>query len=222
MYEITCLDIDGNSIDHLTQWDVDQQLVIVIHGCDDDYLSIAPNVHFSNSKRKEEALVVRSTVTNNNTITVDIPNILLQEPYPLLVYVYLTDSDKVTTKKSPQKTILSTEIPIRKRAKPSKYTYVENIERITAKQLKKEIKQEFIDEVNQGDLSFETLYLFDKVMNRVYKVYTSDDKLCFTRLANEEVPEEVQFRSITFKDRKTGNKNNLSINGNKMVLTVDY
>ena len=217
MYEITCLDLDGNSIDHLTQWDVDQQLVIVVHGCDDDYLSIAPNVHFSNSKRKDEALVVRSTVTNKDTITVDIPNILLQEPYPLLVYVYLTDSDKVTSKKSPQKTILSTEIPIRKRAKPSKYSYVENIERITAKQLKKEIKQEIVDEINQADISFENLYLIDNVLNRIYQVYMSDDKICYTRVNTEEVP----LRSITFKDRKTGSKNSISISSNKMVLTVD-
>lgn len=82
-------------------------------------------------------MVVRSTVSNHDTITVDVPNILLQEAYPLLVYVYLTDAND----SSSQKTILYSEIPVRKRAKPSDYLYVENITRVTAEMIKKEIEQ---------------------------------------------------------------------------------
>lgn len=140
MFEVTCLDAYGNSINSFTQWDVDQKVVITLDGCDSNYLDIAPEVHFCNVKR-DEALIVRSTVSNRNTITAFVPNQLLQEPYPLLVYVYLTDSVDVSS----QRTILRTEIPVRKRAKPSDYLYVENIERITAEMIKEEIEEDVQD-----------------------------------------------------------------------------
>lgn len=136
MYEVPCLDLNGDTINKFYQWDIDQKIVINLEGCDVNYLKNAPEVHFCNSSRKE-ALVVRSTVSNHDTITVDVPNILLQEAYPLLVYVYLTDADD----SSSQKTILYSEIPVRKRAKPSDYLYVENITRVTAEMIKKEIEQ---------------------------------------------------------------------------------
>lgn len=137
MYEVPCLDLSGNIINKFYQWDIDQKIVIELKGCDTNYLKNAPEVHFCNVKRKKEALVVRSEVTNNNTITAPIPNILLQEPYPLLIYVYLTDAND----SSSQRTILFSEIPIRKRAVPSDYLYVENISRITAEIIKGEIEQ---------------------------------------------------------------------------------
>ena len=136
MYEVPCLDLNGDTINKFYQWDIDQKIVINIEGCDVNYLKNAPEVHFCNSSRKE-ALVVRSTVSNHDTITVDVPNVLLQEAYPLLVYVYLTDAND----SSSQKTILYSEIPVRKRAKPSDYLYVENITRVTAEMIKKEIEQ---------------------------------------------------------------------------------
>lgn len=138
MYEVPCLDLNGDTINRFYQWDIDQKIVIDLNGCDERYLQNPPEVHFSNSSRKE-ALVVRSTVKysgEGDIIIADIPNILLQEPYPLLVYVYLTDADD----SSSQKTILYSEIPVRKRAKPSDYLYVENITRITAEMIKKEIE----------------------------------------------------------------------------------
>lgn len=135
MYEVPCLDLNGDTINKFYQWDIDQKIVIELKGCDKNYLKIAPEVHYTNVTRKE-SLIVRSTVTNDDTITADIPNILLQEPYPLLIYVYLTDSVDVSS----QKTILYSEIPIRKRAKPSDYLYVENITRITAEMIKTEIE----------------------------------------------------------------------------------
>lgn len=152
MYEVPCLDLNGDTINRFYQWDIDQKIVINLEGCDERYLQNPPEVHFSNSSRKE-ALVVRSTVKYSgddvavqddsvatmhagNIIIADIPNILLQEPYPLLVYVYLTDADD----SSSQKTILYSEIPVRKRAKPNDYLYVENITRITAEMIKKEIE----------------------------------------------------------------------------------
>ena len=74
MYEVPCLDINGDTINKFYQWDIDQKIVINLEGCDVNYLKNAPEVHFCNSSRKE-ALVVRSTVSNHDTITVDVPNV---------------------------------------------------------------------------------------------------------------------------------------------------
>lgn len=142
MYEVQCLDLDGNTIDNFFQWDCDQHIIIELKGCDEKYLSNNPEVHFTN-KSREESLICRSSVKSSNieanttgdVIIAEVPNILLQEPYPLLVYVYLTDADDYKA----QRTILYSEIPVRKRNKPSDYLYIENVSRITAENIKSEI-----------------------------------------------------------------------------------
>lgn len=207
MYEVPCLDINGNTINRFYQWDIDQKIVIKLKGCDKNYLKNTPEVHFCNTNRTE-AFIVRSlkfgticvdsanvyasastsstVITtlnkydkivyseytdgggdigtasedgsewcsfeyksekryiktnciehNGETIIADVPNILLQEDYPLLIYVYLTDAND----SSSQKTILFSEIPVRKRAKPSDYLYVDNINRVTANMIKSELEQ---------------------------------------------------------------------------------
>jgi len=151
MYEIQCFDFNGNTINHLTQWDIDQSLVIPIDSLNmpSDGIPIlsegaapydAPEVHFSNRSRNE-ALIVRSVSDDGKSIVVKVPNILLQEAYPLQVYVYMTDPNDSDDYKS-QKTILHNEIPIRKRQKPSDYLYVQNITPITAEIIKDEITTE--------------------------------------------------------------------------------
>lgn len=139
MYEINCYDLYGNTINNFTQWDVDQEIVIKFKGSDEDFFAIAPNVHFYNVKRKD-ALVVRSTKISYDAIRVQIPNILLEEPYPLLICVYLEDVNDVGS----QKTVFTTEIPVRKKAQPNDYYYVENIERITAEKIKQEITESVV------------------------------------------------------------------------------
>lgn len=207
MYEVPCLDLNGNTINKFYQWDIDQKIVIKLDGCGENYLRNTPEVHFCNVSRTE-ALIVRSLKSGNisvddanvyaeadtsstvittlhngdkivyseytdgggdigaayedgrewcsfeyksekryietsciaydgEVITADVPNILLQEAYPLLVYVYLTDAND----SSSQKTILFSEIPVRKRAKPSDYLYVDNINRVTANMIKSELEQ---------------------------------------------------------------------------------
>lgn len=135
MYEVKCLDQYGNTINNFFQWDIDQEITIKLEGCPQDYLLIAPEFHFTN-KHRDTALIVRSNVIGEDVMKATIPNILLQEPYPLLVYVYLTNSEDVSS----QRTVLFSEIPIRKRAMPDDYLYVENIKRITAENIKDEIE----------------------------------------------------------------------------------
>ena len=177
MFEVDCLDTYDNPIEHFTQWDVDQKVKIVLDGVEDGYLAIAPEVHFANAK-STEALVVRSTVQGNDTIIANVPNVLLQAYYPLLIYVYLTDSKDVSS----QKTIIKIEIPVRKRAVPSDYEYVENIERITAEQIKQEIKDELSEDMAGSTLTLTAITFEDVVTGILHKLYVSNGKLILENL----------------------------------------
>ena len=125
------LDTYGNTIYNLTQWDVNQKLIVSV----DQTVTIAPKVHFCNQK-SEKALVVESTLSDNK-IVADIPNILLQEPYRITAYVYLeTDIEN-----SSWKTIQTIEIPVRKRPKPDDYEYVENVHVIYLSEMIKTVER---------------------------------------------------------------------------------
>ena len=91
-------------------------------------------IEYNNNKCYIESSCIERNV---GTIVADVPNSLLEEPYPLLIYVYLTDSDDVSS----QRTILYGELPVRKRAKPSDYRYVENITPVTYKMIKDELEE---------------------------------------------------------------------------------
>ena len=84
------------------------------------------------SKNSEQALVVKSTISDNKII-VDIPNILLQEPYNIIAYVYLENNDS-------GKTVRVIEIPLRRRVKPNDYEYVDNVEIVYLSDLIREVE----------------------------------------------------------------------------------
>lgn len=213
MYEITCFDSDGNSLNYLMQWDINQTLTISLYGVPEDFFKYPPMIHYSNIKR-DEALIVRSTVSDSNTITAKIPNALLRESYPLQVYIYLTDSEDVSS----QKTILTTEIPIRKRQKPSDYNYVENIERLTAQQIKKEIKEEIVNEINESDISFKDITLLDIVTQQPYTLYFTEGKFTMDQADNGKVP----YKSVTFSDDVDDAKYKIFVSDGKLKMDVVY
>lgn len=129
MFDVTCLDAYGNIVTNLTQWDTDQSLIIKESG-----LVAAPVFHFCN-KNSKEALVVPSTIADG-TITVKIPNTLLQEGTTIIAYLYAYTS--VTS----GKTLATIRIPVRPRQKPADYEYVENIEYVSAVALEQSVAQE--------------------------------------------------------------------------------
>ena len=117
MVKIICYDSDGIPLEKLTQWDMGQ--TIEIKGVQTDQ---APSFHFANAN-SERALVVQSTV-QNGALVANIPNILLQEALPILVYVYYRKS------KESAKTKYSAMIKVTPRKKPSDYNFKENVEYI--------------------------------------------------------------------------------------------
>jgi len=171
MFGVECFDTHDEPISHYTQWDINQTLKIVLYGMDDGYMKNAPYVHFANIKRSE-ALVVRSTLQGDDTVLVDIPNQLLQESYPLLIYVYLNDSSDASS----QRTIVKIEIPVHKRARPSDYEYVENIDKITAEVIKQEIYDDVMDEVHGGNIAYPYVTFIDESTGKHVNLKVSDEK----------------------------------------------
>lgn len=105
-----CLDSYGETLYYFTQWDMNQKLYIA-----DSMLTEAPMVHFQN-KNTKKAFVVQSSIGNDGTVSADVPNRLLAEPYPIGIYVYATKGDS-------SKSVWHTTIPVRRRAMPEGFLY---------------------------------------------------------------------------------------------------
>lgn len=225
MYEVQCLDSYGNTINYFTQWDVDQTIVIPIDKCNlpDTELPSSPvytlpEVHFCNTKR-DERFVTRSMKVDDNTISAVVPNILLQEPYPLLVYVYMTDSKDTSS----QKTILRSEIPVRKSAKPSDYFYIENISRITAEMIKDEI-EDVVNNTRQAAIDTITTKKTDSVnlvestkVSAINDITTTTDNA--EKAVNNQLDEDYDEGSIVVNGNAyTGGFVNV---GNDIISDLD-
>lgn len=101
--------IDEITVDGLTQWDKGQVLRVDFPDMPTMY-----EVHFA-FKGGTEALIVHvlDGATSND---VEIPNILLQQPYDLVAYVYLVGSD------GSGETVKTVHLPLEPRPKPEDYT----------------------------------------------------------------------------------------------------
>lgn len=136
--ELTIFDLEGNSINHFTQWDSNR--TIVISGT---HFFSAPEVHFYN-KNSESAYVLKSKLLDEWRIQVEVPNILLTEHLPIMVFVYETEDA------STGRTILHTIIPVFKKLKPDTFEYINNIEIINLLTLSENLKQLY-DEVSTSE-----------------------------------------------------------------------
>lgn len=110
MNEVVCYDIDGNILDHLTQWDTGQKIVVK-----SAKTTSVPEFHFCNPHSKE-ALVV-SSIIDGESIIAEVPNVLLQEAFPITVYMYYETDDESA------ETVYTITIPVSPRKRPADYTY---------------------------------------------------------------------------------------------------
>lgn len=121
--DITCYGSDGKTrLVHLTQWDKGQTVCFETLG-----LTTPPVIHWCN-RMSEEALQVKATLKNNK-FYVAVPNSLLQEPYPLIGYVYFSESNSIS------ETIAQIRIPVKSRQKPSDYYYINNVDFVVSYQV---------------------------------------------------------------------------------------
>ena len=105
-FEVSCYDFKGNHIDHLTQWDVNQELYV--EHWDYEY---TPVFNFCNIKSKN-ALVVKGSIEPDGRAKCIIPNILLTEPYSISVFVCF-ENDTFG------RTVHISQIPVLKKLKPN-------------------------------------------------------------------------------------------------------
>lgn len=140
---INCFDLNGNSIDNFTQWDTNQTIYI-----EDWNYNSTPVFHFCNPK-SDVALVVKGSIEKDNRAKVDIPNVFLQEAYPIIIFVYLENDTS-------GKTIYVLEIPVKRKPKPHDYEYTENIDYMSwtknaMKLLAEELKNQIIVCTDDGN-----------------------------------------------------------------------
>lgn len=118
MNYIACHSLNGEPIKTFYQWDTNQSIVIRGVSC-----SPIPVFHFCNRLSKK-ALVVSPDILDGD-IVVKVPNILLEQPESIFIYVYQeSDSDGGRTTNVIQ-------IPVVKRKPPEDYEYEENIDYIS-------------------------------------------------------------------------------------------
>lgn len=102
--------------DNLYQWDINQ--VLSVYGLN---LSVAPEVHFSNSTM--DKAIVRQATLLNHIVSVNIPNSLLQEPLTIRAHVGIYEGETF-------KVVECVEIPIIARKRPADYQIQDTDEEI--------------------------------------------------------------------------------------------
>lgn len=112
MDSIICYDYSGNPLKNLYQWDSNQR--ILMSGID---VASSVEVHFCHTD-SSEALVQTPNIDGTNIVST-IPNILLQQAKPLIVYVF-QDSAELGTR-----TVGAVRVPVYPRPKPADYLYTE-------------------------------------------------------------------------------------------------
>ena len=116
MVSIQFNDQYGNTIKRLTQWDSN-----VILAIPNFKYGSAPVFHFNNGTGSTSITV--TSVLNEDTVSVVMPNILFTRAKPIEVFVFLYDS-----KSDEGRTIYQTTIPVAVKPKPDDYEYIDNTE----------------------------------------------------------------------------------------------
>ena len=126
--EITCYDKYGRVIEKIVQWDVGQSISIKGY----DLTSYAPQIHFANAN-SEKALVVES-VFSGGLLSCQIPDSLVRENLPIIMYIYDAKGDTGKTN-----TIIK--IPVTPRPMPEDVVSVNDPEAISLKEVLRQAKE---------------------------------------------------------------------------------
>ncbi|WP_099204645.1 hypothetical protein [Scatolibacter rhodanostii] len=146
--KIKMYDETGEVLTYLTQWDMNRVITIKeMEGITDLVCQ------FTNHFRRETLNVVAQRI-DKSTIKVAVPNVLLQEPFHITLYVYESNMDT-------GKTGHTLQIPVIERQKPSDYEYIENIEKITADVLWQSLRELQESKVNKEEGKVLSDYNFD-------------------------------------------------------------
>lgn len=146
MNRITYYDSDGHLLERFYQWDNNQ--TITVSGIS---LLTAPVFHFCN-RNSDTAFVVSPDVTESG-LKVRIPNILLQQPEPIVAYLYCDTGDEG------YRTVHVACIPVIPRPMPNDYVFVDDVDYISVAVLNSRLNAiiQQITDASQADSLLEVL-----------------------------------------------------------------
>lgn len=190
--------VDEITVDGLTQWDKGQTLRI-------EYADkpTASEVHFA-FKGGKEALIqfVSGGVTT-------IPDVLLQQPYDLVAYVYLVGSD------GSGETIKTINLPLERRPMPEDYT---NELTPTQAEAFSAMLAEILEVANAANSAANTALA---KVNKIFAVYSAE--VTFTNGQATYSNAAITSSSVCFVQRRagvTGYEHNFSVHSNNGSLLI--
>lgn len=185
--------------DSLYQWDINQKLNIV--GLN---LTEAPEVHFANANM--ERAIVRQSTINKDTITVAIPNSLLQEPLLIKAYIGVYEGETF-------KIIETVKIPVIPKERPTDYKFEDDGGDIYS-----------YNEILNKMIAFENKY-GDVDLNaiREYNAWVTDILILQERMLSAENALEIGAKIATGSYEGTGTEANgyVGVN-NKNIITLPF
>lgn len=123
MNELSCYDLNGNSVTGFTQWDTGQKIIV------DGQFTTAPFVDFG-TRSLDFAYRMNSELLSDGRIKVEVPNVLLTQEEAILMYVYSYE-DNTTGAIEKGRTEYINRFPVKQRVKPEDYIYVNNVELVS-------------------------------------------------------------------------------------------
>lgn len=212
MFGITCLDRYGEIVTSLNQWDINQTLYI-----QDSDFSNAPVFQFCN-KNSERALCVQSKLVDATTLTVDVPNSLLREPYPIICYVFLEESDESG------KVVNTIRIPVNKRVQPTDYEYTDNINIVYISELITEVKNLNEKLSNEELIRIESENI--RILNENQRIENETNRQVSTAAVIQACKDQTQecenATSETLKAKKAVDDLLYDIDGGNAYTNPDY
>lgn len=110
MKEIICYSLNGETLNHFTQWDYNQKLVV-------KDIEDASELEFHFCNKYSASATIELPSLDNMGAAVSVPDILLQKATPLIVHVYRKTQDESAS------TICTIRIPVYPRARPDNYPF---------------------------------------------------------------------------------------------------
>ena len=187
-------------VDHLYQWDKNQALEI-------SGLTVpnTPEIHFVN-KSMSLALVRHARKDANGIITVDIPNVILEKPLPIDVYICAYEGELF-------RTLYALQIPVKARTKPADYIYEKEDEVLSFNALNNRLTDSIANMQTLVDNAVESV---NKKYDDTYEslVIKCDETLeeltarCEAYLAELKTKNDATLQSLTNKCNETVNSVN--------------
>ena len=210
MYEIVCYDKYGNSIDEFVQWDTNLMLYIDWgHDC-------IPIFQFGNT-RSDRLLVVKGRIFENDGrrfAEVNVPNILLQQSFSVVGFVYLETEADGNEGYFSGKTVYSFKIPVRPKEKPEDYKFQENTEYISWVNLEAEAKTYLAElEISTNQFKEEYKTSLDSIGDNVNKALLAAadargalQNAVASELESQKLADEAKLSEIASKEYESSAK----------------